>query len=90
MQDVARHPAEARDGPLACDTELTVAKQDAEDLWPTPVVWSAVGERHVYELMALKIDSDRTLWPVYVFRRSLDAEESEPVIAWVVPPRYLI
>jgi hypothetical protein len=90
MQHVGRHPAEARDGPLARDTDLTVAKQEGQHLWPTPVVWSAAGVRHVYELMAVKVGSNRRLWPVYAFRRSLDAGESEPAIAWTVPPRYVM
>lgn len=90
MQHPTRHPAAARDGPLAGDMELTVAMQDDQGRWPTPVVWSAAGERHVYDLMALKVDSNLKLWPVYAFCRSLGREESEPALGWTVPPRYVM
>jgi hypothetical protein len=84
------HPATARDGPLAGEIELTVANQDDQGRWPTPVVWSTAGERHVYELMALRVGANLLLWPVYAFRRTLEAEESEPEIGWTRPPRYLL
>jgi hypothetical protein len=85
-----RHPAEARDGPLARDTDLTVAKQDDQELWPTPVVWAAAGGRHVYELMALKVGPDLVRLPIYAFRRTLDGWESEPAIGWTLPTRYVL
>jgi hypothetical protein len=85
------HPAAARDGPLAGELVLTVANQDDQGRWPTPVVWStSAGERHVYELMALRVGANLLLWPVYAFRRSLEAGESEPEVGRTVPPRYLM
>ena len=90
MQHPTRHLAAARNGPLAGDMELTVTKQDDQGRWPTPVVWSAAGERHLYALMALKVGSNLKLWPVYARCRSLGPEESEPAIGWTVPPRYIM
>jgi hypothetical protein len=50
-----------------------VPKQDGQEVWPTPVVWStAEGDRHAYELMALKVNADLALSPVYTFLRTLD------------------
>jgi hypothetical protein len=70
--------------------DLTVPKQDGQEVWPTPVVWStAEGDRHVYELMALKVNADLALSPVYTFLRTLDRGEPEPEMAWVRPSRYL-
>ena len=72
MQYADRHPAAARDGPLADHVDLTVPKQEGEKRWPTPVVWSTrAGERHIYELMAVKVVRNLALFPVYTFRRTL-------------------
>jgi hypothetical protein len=91
MRYVGQYPAEARDGPLAHDMDLTVPKQDGQEVWPTPVVWSTeAGERHAYELMAVEVGPELALFPVYVFLRTLGVEESEPETAWVVPSRYLM
>ena len=91
MQYADRHPATAWDGPLADHADLTVAKQDGQQRWPTPVVWSTpAGERHVYELMALEVDASLALFPVYTFRRTLGFGESVPESAWIIPPRYLM
>ena len=85
-----RHSATARDGPLAGDSGLTVADQDQDGRWPSPVVWSNAGERHVYDLMALVVDIGLFSAPAYVFRRTLGSGESEPKSAWMLPPRYLM
>jgi hypothetical protein len=91
MHHAERHSAAARDGPLANQGGLTIAKQDGSDRWPTPVVWATpAGERHVYELMAVEVGQDHLPSPVYVFLRTLRAREAEPEISWVLPSRYLM
>ena len=86
-----RQSAAARDGPLAEDGGLTIAKQDGSDRWPTPVVWATpAGERHVYELMAVELGLDLVPSPVYAFLRTLRAREAVPEISWVFAPRYLM
>ena len=86
-----RHPAAAQDGPLADDVDLTVAYQDGQERWPTPVVWSTpAGERHVYELMAVEVDAKLAAFPVYSFRKTLSFGESEPEVAWIIPRYYLM
>jgi hypothetical protein len=91
MQHADRHPAAAQDGPLADDVDLTVENQDGRERWPTPVVWSmSGGERHVYELMAVEVDGNLALHPVYTFRRTLSFGEPEPDTAWIISPRYLM
>lgn len=91
MHHTERHSAAARDGPLANAGGLTIAKQDGSDRWPTPVVWAtSAGERHLYELMAVKVDLDLVPSAVYAFLRTLRAREAEPEISWVLPSRYLM
>jgi hypothetical protein len=91
MQHAGRHPAVAQNGPLVDQGGLTVANQDGQGHWPTPVVWStAGGERHVYELMALEVGRNLAPSPVYAFLRTLAGQESGPEVAWVLPPRYLM
>jgi hypothetical protein len=91
MQYADRHPAAAQDGPLAEDVDLTVAYQDRQERWPTPVVWSTPsGERHVYELVAVEVDANLAPFPVYTYRRTLSVGELEPELAWVIPPLYLM
>jgi hypothetical protein len=90
MHRAERRYAAARDGPLADDGGLTIAKQDGTDRWPTPVVWATpAGERHVYELMAVEVGQDRVPFPVYAFLRTLRTREAQPEISSVFPPRYL-
>jgi hypothetical protein len=85
-----RHPADARDGPLADTANLTVANPDGRGRWPSPVVWAdPPGERHLYELMALAVDADLAL-PVYAFVRTLRSEDPDPRVTWVLPQRYLM
>ena len=85
------HPATARNGPLAGEARLTVPQRVSQDLWPTPVVWSADGgKRHVYGLEALAVDVHLAKVPVYEFRRTLGLAESEPEASWLRPPRYLL
>jgi hypothetical protein len=84
------HPATARNGPLAGDSELTVANQDDQGRWPSPVVWSTQGLRHVYDLMALAYLDGRVPAPVYAFRRTLGDDEPAPEIGRLTPPRYLL
>ena len=91
MYEADRHSAAARDGPLADDGGLTIAKQNGSDRWPTPVVWATPpGERHVYELMAVEVGPDVVPSPVYAFLRTLRARGAEPEISWVFWPRYLV
>jgi hypothetical protein len=62
MHHAEPHSAAARDGPLANEGGLTIAKQEGSGRWPTPVVWAApAGERHVYELMAVEVRKDLAL-----------------------------
>jgi hypothetical protein len=84
------HPATARNGPLGGDARLTVQQWGGRDLWPTPVVWSDGGQRHVYDLRAVEVDAHLAVFPVYEFRRTLGCTESEPEMAWRSPPRYLM
>jgi hypothetical protein len=85
------HPATARNGPLAGDSELTVANEDDQGRWPSPVVWSTgQGLRHVYDLMALAYLDGAVSAPIYAFRRTLADDEQPPEIRWLTPPRYLL
>jgi hypothetical protein len=84
------HAATAQNGPLAGQWGLTVADQDPEGRWPSPVVWRSGASRHVYDLMALAAYSDAALEPVYAFRRTLQAGEVSPEATWTVPPHYLM
>jgi hypothetical protein len=91
MRHAGRHPAVAQNGPLFDQVGLTVASQDGQGRWPTPVVWSTgESERHVYELMALKVGRDLAPSPVYAFLGTLAVKESVPEVDWVPPPRYLM
>lgn len=91
MHHAEPHSAAARDGPLANEGGLTIAKQDGSDRWPTPVVWATpAGERHLYELMAVEVRQDHLPSPVYAFLRTLRAREAQPEISWVFPSRYLM
>lgn len=40
--------------------------------------------------MAVEVIAHLALFPVYAFRGTLGFEESEPEIAWITPPRYLM
>ena len=84
------HPAVARNGPLAGIEHLWVENGDEQGRWPTPVVWSTGGERHLYELMAVAVTTGRGPAPVYAFLRTLSPGESEPEVGWVHPAHYLM
>ena len=84
------HPAAAWNGPLAGDEHLRVENGDHQGRWPTPVVWSSGGERHVYELMALAVGTDLVSAPVYVFLETLSPGESPPEVGWILPHHYLM
>ena len=84
------HPAAARNGPLAGAEHLRVESGDDQGRWPSPVVWSTGGERHVYELMALTAGTAYVSAPVYIFSRTLGPGEAAPEIGWILPPHYLM
>jgi hypothetical protein len=84
------HPAAARNGPLGGEARLTVPQRGSRDLWPTPVVWSDRGQRHVYDLRAVEVDAHLAVFPIYEFRRTLGGKEPEPEMAWRRPSRYLM
>jgi hypothetical protein len=85
-----QHSATAQNGPLAGQWGLTVADQDESGRWPSPIVWSAGGRRHVYDLMALAADSETALEPIYAFRETLGATAASPEAGWILPPHYLM
>jgi hypothetical protein len=84
------HTASARNGPLGGKARLTVPQRGGRDLWPTPVVWSDRGQRHVYDLRAVEVDARLAVFPIYEFRRTLGGKEPEPEMAWRRPARYLM
>ena len=89
MDETDQHSATAENGPLAGDKGLTVEDQDHSGRWPSPVVWSSAGERHVYDLMALAaLSVAAAVVPVYAFRRTLEADEQAPEVGRKLPPHY--
>ncbi len=64
-----KHRAQAEDGPLAGDVNLTI--EGADGRWPETVIWKGKqGRRHEYRLQATSIGPENE--PVYGFVKSLD------------------